>query len=144
MKRFNTILLFLLVASCSSETRGRENGANGLLISDAASQDVEFNVSLVKLIANPEKYDGKILQIIGYLNLEFEGNAVYLHKEDYENGLTKNGFWVDFSGPIKENKKLDCSKKYVIIVGRFDMQRTGHMSLFGGTIKDISRLDAWR
>jgi hypothetical protein len=143
VKYFGIISLFLLIASCSSKNKDSRVSVNDLLISNEDNQNEEYDVSLVKLIANPEKYNGKTIQIIGYLNLEFEGNAVYLHKEDYEHGLTRNGFWVDFSGPIKENKKLAFSKKYVIIVGKFDMKRHGHMSLFGGTIKDISRLDAW-
>jgi hypothetical protein len=144
VKRFGVVFLLLLIASCSSKNKDSMGGANNLLISSSEyNQNEEFDVSLVKLIANPEKYDGKTIQIIGYLNLEFEGNAVYLHKEDYEHGLTRNGFWVNFSGPIKEGKSLGSSKKYVIIVGKFDMKSHGHGSLFGGTIKDISRLDTW-
>jgi hypothetical protein len=104
----------------------------------------EFDISLIKLIANPEKYDGKLVQVRGYLNLEFEGNAIYLHKEDYSKSLTDNGFWVNFSKEISEKKNInDYSKKYVIIVGTFDMKSLGHMGLFGGTIKNITRLDFW-
>ncbi len=36
------------------------------------------NTSLIRLIATPEKYDGKTIQVIGYLHLEFEGDAIYL------------------------------------------------------------------
>ncbi len=104
----------------------------------------EFNISLLRLITTPEKYDGKQIQVIGYLNLEFEGNAIYLHKEDYSKGISNNGFWVNFSKEIAEKKNLnDYSKKYVIIVGTFDMNSRGHMGMFGGTIKNITRLDLW-
>jgi len=103
-----------------------------------------YNVSLVKLIATPEKYDGKTIQVVGFLNLEFEGTAIYFHKEDYENGLNSNGFWVDFSKVIKSEKNLnDYNKSYVIIIGTFDMNAKGHMGLFGGTFKNITRLDKW-
>ena len=40
----------------------------------------EYSVSLIRLIANPEKYHGKKIQVTGYINLEFEGDAIYLHK----------------------------------------------------------------
>jgi hypothetical protein len=104
----------------------------------------QFDISLIRLIATPEKYDGKQIQVRGYINLEFEGNAIYLHKEDYTKSLTSNGFWVDFSKEISEKKNLnDYNKKYVIIVGTFDMKSNGHMGLFGGTIKNITRLDLW-
>nr|WP_315152948.1 hypothetical protein [uncultured Flavobacterium sp.] len=104
----------------------------------------EFDISLIRLIATPEKYDGKQVQVRGYLNLEFEGNAIYLHKEDYSKALTDNGFWVNFSKEIAEKKNLSVyNKQYVIIVGTFDMKSLGHMGLFGGTIKNITRLDLW-
>jgi hypothetical protein len=102
------------------------------------------NTSLIQLIANPEKYDGKIIQIIGYLHLEFEGNAIYLHKEDFENSITENGFWVNFSESVtKKANVMDYSDRYVIIIGTFRMHYKGHMGLFGGTIENIVRLGSW-
>jgi uncharacterized protein with ACT and thioredoxin-like domain len=104
----------------------------------------DFDISLVRLIATPERYDGKIIQVKGYLNLEFEGNAIYLHKEDYSKSLVNNAFWVDFSKEISEKKNLDnYNRRYVIIIGTFDMKSHGHMGLFGGAIKNITRLDLW-
>ncbi len=104
----------------------------------------KFNISLVKLIANPEKYHGKTMQIIGFLNLEFEGNAIYLHKEDFDHSLSDNAIWVDTSGDFLKKKKLsDYNRRYVIMQGTFDMNRQGHMGLFGGTINNITRLDVW-
>ena len=114
---------------------------------ETAMQEIEgdnMHVSLVNLIANPEKYNGKTIQVVGYLNLEFEGDAIYLHKEDYVHGLTTNGFWVRFSDKISKRADLNkYSKKYVIIIGTFDMNRHGHMGLFAGELKNIRRLDTW-
>lgn len=42
------------------------------------SQTEPLHVSLIQLIANPEKYDGKQVAVVGFLRLEFEGNALYL------------------------------------------------------------------
>ena len=143
MRYFSMIMLVSLTASCSSK------GERKIAVNDSASNGAILTpteglaVSLVKLIANPERYEGKVIQVVGYLNLEFEGDAIYLHKEDYEHGLIGNGFWLDFSGPLKKTDEIVNSKKYVIIVGRFDSKSHGHMGLFGGTLKDISRLDVW-
>lgn len=102
------------------------------------------NTSLVRLIATPEKYDGKTIQVIGYLHLEFEGDAIYLHKEDYEHGLSENSFWVSFSKNItKYQKIMDFNDKYVIIIGTFKMDEKGHLGMFGGTLENIVRLDNW-
>jgi len=106
--------------------------------------DIQENVSLVKLIANPEKYDGKRIQVIGYLHLEFEGNAIYLHEEDFKHAISENSFWVDFSDKL--TKKQDPKKfndKYVIIIGTFKANDKGHMGMFGGTLDNIVRLDLW-
>jgi hypothetical protein len=79
-----------------------------------------------------------------YLHLEFEGNAIYLHKEDEEHGLSKNGFWVDFSDTLKKKKNIkEYSDRYVIILGTFNMKSKGHMGMFGGTFENIIRLDTW-
>ena len=106
--------------------------------------EIYENTSLIRLIATPEKYDGKTIQVIGYLHLEFEGNAIYLHKEDYENSLTENSFWVSFSKKITKQKNImDYNDRYVIIIGTFKMDKNGHMGMFGGTLENIIRLDSW-
>jgi hypothetical protein len=58
-------------------------------------------VSLVRLMATPEKYDGKAVQVVGFLRLEFEGNGLYLHQEDYEHGITKRRM----GGPKRKNQR---------------------------------------
>jgi hypothetical protein len=102
------------------------------------------DVSLINLIATPEKYQGKIVRVEGYLDIEFEGNAIYIHKEDYEHSLLKNAIWIDFSRDEMTKYTKAFNEKYVIIEGVFDMNNNGHMGLFSGTIGKISRLDLWR
>jgi hypothetical protein len=47
------------------------------------------NASIIELIANPLKYNNQRVRIIGFLNLEFEGNAIYLHREDFEHSIQR-------------------------------------------------------
>jgi hypothetical protein len=103
------------------------------------------NVSLIRLIANPDKYHGKKVQVVGFLHLEFEGDAIYSHEEDYKRSLMQNSFWVDFSPSLlKEKDPKKLSGKYVIIVGTFNARHKGHMDIFGGTFENIVRLDLWQ
>ena len=52
--------------------------------------------------------------------------------------------WVGFSPELDQKKNLkDFNKRYVIIVGRFNMNKKGHMGMFGGSIENITRLDSW-
>jgi hypothetical protein len=54
----------------------------------------DVHVSLIHLIANPEAFDGKPVSVMGFFRYEFEGTALYVHREDYEHALSKNGIWV--------------------------------------------------
>lgn len=105
--------------------------------------DENFHVSLIRLIATPEKYHNKLIHVSGYLDLEFEWDALYLHKEDYENGMCKNALRVSFSGTLKaETNIMDYKSRYVSIIGVFNMNETWHGWSFSGAIQKISRLDA--
>ena len=52
----------------------------------------------------PEKFDAKLIRVIGFLRLEFEGNVLYLHREDYENAILGDGIWVDATPAIMKQK----------------------------------------
>ena len=100
------------------------------------------DVSLIQLIATPEKYHGKRVRLEGFLRLEFEGNAIYLHREDYEHRIAKNGLWVDATKEMyKDRKKMDLH--YVLIEGVFNAKSHGHMGLFSGEIEKINRSMLW-
>ena len=98
-------------------------------------------VSMIQLIATPERYQKKRVQVIGFLRLEFEGDALYLHREDYRNRITSNGLWVDVPDSARRNSKK-LSDRYVIVEGIFDSSERGHMGLFSGTLSGINRLEA--
>lgn len=105
----------------------------------------DFSGSIINLIATPEKYHNKRVRVIGFLNLDFEGNAIYIHKEDYRKSISKNGLWVTFTDESwKKIKKHRYNKSYFIIEGTFDKTSFGHMGLWSGTIKDITRIDKWK
>lgn len=76
--------------------------------------------------------------------MEFEDNAIYLHQEDYKNGINENSFWVEFSDKLTKMRDLTkFNDKYVIIIGTFQAKEKGPMSMFGGTLDNIVRLDLW-
>jgi hypothetical protein len=127
-------VIFLLVFSFSSLVFTQNNNVK---------VEEMYSISLIQLLANPQKYHKKKIQVMGFLNLEFEGNAIYLHKEDYEHSLLKNGFWVEISNKSMKNGK-EVNQKYVLIEGEFDMNSQGHFGLWSGEIKNITRCDAWR
>jgi hypothetical protein len=100
------------------------------------------DVTLIQLIANPEKFDGKLIRVIGFLRLEFEGDVLYLHREDYENAILGDGFWVDVT-PTVTKQSATLNMHYVLLEGIFSSSDRGHMGMWSGTIKQIRRAELW-
>lgn len=100
-------------------------------------------VSLIALLANPRQYDGALVSVTGFLHLEYEGDALYVTKTDFDASLTKNAVWVD--GPkfeeMRARKRL--SDRYVMVTGRFDADRRGHLGVYAASIEEASRIQIW-
>jgi hypothetical protein len=93
-------------------------------------------VSMIQLIATPDKYDGKIVAVTGFLNLQYEGDAIYLHREDYRNDILENSFGVDTTEDMRKNKET-LQQKYVRIVGAFHAGQGLRYKSFLGRITNI-------
>ena len=104
------------------------------------------DVSLVNLIATPEKYNGKTVRVIGISNIEFEGNAIYLSREHLLNGVTKNALWISLNSQAIGKTEEELSKyngQYALVEGVFKKGKYGHMGLFSGSIDNITRFMPW-
>jgi hypothetical protein len=100
-------------------------------------------VSLIQLIANPQAYDGKTVRIIGFLHLEFEGNVIYLHNEDFRYGLGKNGLWIEIPRDMTKEQMKAVNDQYVICTARFVAKMHGHMGINSGEVANVTRLEVW-
>jgi hypothetical protein len=98
------------------------------------------DVSILQLIATPTAYHGKRVRLIGFCNLEFEGNGLYLHREDLEQRIHRNALWLDVEGTPKQR---ELSGHYVLVEATFDAEDHGHMSLFSGSLTGVSRMQRW-
>lgn len=108
----------------------------------SAASAQPLDVSLVSLIATPKEFDGKQVRVIGFARLEFEGNAIYLHRDDYLQGITKNGLWLDVELPSKKSAARP-NNRYVIVEGVFSMKDQGHLGLWSGSIQRVTRMAPW-
>jgi hypothetical protein len=129
MGRYMIVAALLLTALPVFTRRGR-------------AAEMAEDVSMVQLIATPEKFDGKFVRVFGFLNLEFEGDSLYLHREDLVQSLVRNGVWVHRTEAMERDRKK-LNRHYVLIEGIFDAQDHGHMGLSGGAIKGITRVETW-
>ena len=97
------------------------------------------NVSLIELIANPAKYDRKLVRVFGFIHLEFEGEAIYLHREDFEKRLFTNAVHVDIE-TCKARGGGKFNDGYAEVEGRFAASDpVGRF--WSGTILEIRRCD---
>lgn len=100
------------------------------------------DVSMIQLIANPQQYDGKPIRVMAFLHLEFEGNALYLHREDFDKSLLSNAVWISLDDQqIRTSKKF--SGGYVLVEGVFSAKDRGHLGIFSGSIQQVTRVQSW-
>ena len=100
-------------------------------------------ISMVQLLADPQKFHGKRVQVIGFVHFEFEGNAIYLSKEDFDYGITKNGLWLSVTGSKQTGELRELNDNYAAVEGTFNAEMTGHMGLWSGSIENITMLRRW-
>lgn len=104
--------------------------------------DAPIHVSLVRLIADPERFHGRLVRVIGYLVIEFEGDALYLHGDDALFRISANALAVQVTPDMHERK--DVLGGYVMLEGVFDPDATGHRGAFpSGGLVHVRRCVKW-
>lgn len=95
-------------------------------------------ISLVDLLSNKDKYHDKRVQVEGYLIFTFEGHGLYLSREHADYIITKNGVWLEYADAFLKNASMrKYNKRWVILAGRYDMNKNGHLGLWSGSIVEI-------
>jgi len=97
-----------------------------------------MNVSMVQLIANPKEYHGKWVRVIGFCHLEFEGNALYLHRDDFDRAISRNGVWLN-----PPDGKEGLTNQYVLIEGVFEDANNEYEAGFSGKLTRVFRMEPW-
>ena len=96
-------------------------------------------VSLIQLIATPERFEGHMVRVIGVAQFGSEESALYLHREDSDLLNVSNAVWL---ATDKDYRSLKGA--FVIVEGRFTAREHGHLGAFPGTIREIRRLQRMR
>ena len=100
-------------------------------------------VSLVRLIAVPDRFQGKRVRVIGFLDLHFEGTGLFLHGDDSLFSIYANAVHVVHTREMMEQRPA-LNDRYVLIEGTFDREATGHRGVFpSGGIVAVTRCEAW-
>ena len=91
-------------------------------------------VSMIELLANKEKYDGKSVQVSGFLSVRFEDDALYFDENAYLHMFTENAMWIEIDDADRAVfQEYDKHPGYVTGVFKTN-DCNGHLCLYGGTI----------
>lgn len=93
-------------------------------------------VSIVNLLAAPDKYQGKSVQVKGWVVFGVEHQAVYLTESDAKNAISKNALWISIDCPEQIEKTF---AELYSLSGIFDKDFLGNGDLFSGSIKVSSK-----
>lgn len=116
---------------------------------EARAENQSENLSLINLIATPERYDGHLVLVTGYVTVGRENMSICLTKV---RNSSKDCLWLNVdSGPYEtddERKRID--KKYKVlykfngkvttIEAIFDQNDMGHFGMWSGALKDFVRI----
>jgi hypothetical protein len=97
-------------------------------------------VSLIQLIATPERFEGRRVQVEGFCRLVFEEQSLYLHREDSELLNTANSVWLDVT---REGREA-LNDTFARVEGTFTQTQHGHLGMWPGSLGRISRLERVR
>ena len=129
MAKYIKLFLLLFLTTIS-------NGKEGVTV-----QNIK-DVSMIQLIANPEKYDGKHIRVIGYTIVGFEINTIYPSSLDAEHTVLTNGLFLSLDKEEMSKYSIN-NKKYSIIEGYFNGKKRGRGNIRQGTIEKITRFELW-
>ena len=76
----------------------------------------------------------------GRLRPEKGSQAIWLSELDAKHIITRNSLWLDVDKAVYANRAR-IHNRYGLVVGTFNARRRGHLSLFGGAIETITRLE---
>ena len=108
------------------------------------------NVSIIQLVANPQRYHGKVVVVAAYATVEPENSSLCMTRNPASH---KDCIWLEYddapSNSPTDMQKLKRTKAAwskmnghrVTVRGTFNQDNTGHFGGWSGAIESIS--DYW-
>ena len=109
-------------------------------------EPVAVEVPLLRLIAAPQEFHGKVVRVSGVFRYEFEGTALYLTQEHFKRKIRENSIWLEIERPFRVSNAArlrNLAGTYVVVEGEFNANDTGHFGAYiNGSLRRIKRIDA--
>ena len=109
---------------------------------DFKVKDVSNYETLLTVLANPDRYNGRIMTVEGVLSLDGDCAALYLSKEHAEHHVKKNAIYLNLEFTDEEYEELLVSNgEYVNVKGLLDLNEYGPDRNFSGMMKSIEKCE---
>jgi hypothetical protein len=76
MRFHHSLLLIMSLTIFSAAQAAPPKQERNCMSVDTKGKCAQYQLSIIELISNPDKYDGKNVQLIGFLHLEIEGDGM--------------------------------------------------------------------
>lgn len=109
-----------------------------VIASQAHDERNYAQVSLIRLLANPERYDGKYIMVegIAYFDSKYGINGIFLTRDDKRAGNGLNGLFVVFNPTLPKVDHLN--EQYVLARGTFRAHEKGRLDSFSSSLFDVT------
>jgi hypothetical protein len=107
------------------------------ILAGCASDDGTRQDSLIAILANPIRYEGRVITVRGFVNLSHNEDAIYLSADDYRWGIQSNGLWLHMPKCVNRTG-TGVSRGYMTVVGNFTAKLHGFGGTWIGEIDNIS------
>ena len=101
------------------------------------------NASLLSILADPARFDGRRVWIAGVVHYEFEANGLFLDRESYNLRLTERALWIGPNTDVLGVNHEDLEKlngRYVRVDGRVDASCQGHFRAYAACLFDVVQI----
>jgi len=121
--------------------------AASLMLGQAVRSQEKSAAGLISILADPERFNGKQVTVIGFLLVEHQPKHVpaatlFLHEEDAKNLLSNGVVVVPSEQMVREREKID--RMYVMLTGTVRVvPAVGPDDARGIVIKDIQSYRVW-
>ncbi|MEK7331749.1 MAG: hypothetical protein AAB017_00090, partial [Nitrospirota bacterium] len=99
-------------------------------------------VQLAEVLANPDKFHGKRISVIGFYHGEFEGNSLSVDEKASRTNDFKRSIWRSEPSTFADKVAIkDKNNSWLRVEGIFLRGPTGHMGLWPGEIVRLTRVE---
>lgn len=110
--------------------------------SDLEEQNHPRVVPVGSLASSADKFEGRLMTVVGIARFEFENEAMFSSSENVCMDIFPSAIWVDLP-PSMQSRKRELDLQWVAATGTFETQRRGHQGLYAGTLTNVRRIVPW-